>query len=96
MFAREEGRPWWGALVYRYLHAACSAAEIDPPIGFHALRHTYASHSLMSGMSLEALARQLGHRRIKTMEMYYLHVAETFVDSQVREFVPNLVGESKC
>ncbi len=40
---------------------ACDTAKIEG-VTFHILRHTYASHALMAGMTIEVLAQQLGHK----------------------------------
>ena len=32
-----------------------------PPINFHGLRHTWASHAVMNGMPLIVVAKNLGH-----------------------------------
>src|SRR3546814_15152267 len=51
MFARADGRPWTGPALRQRLYAACHRAEIGPPITFHPLRPTYASHSVKIGMA---------------------------------------------
>ena len=46
--------------------------------GWHALRHTFASHFVMQGGSVLTLARILGHSDIK-MTMIYAHLAPDFL-----------------
>jgi integrase len=48
-------------LLRRHWHPLCDAAEL-PRFGFHALRHTYASHALGAGVDARTVADQLGHR----------------------------------
>jgi integrase len=51
-------------------------------MGWHDLRHTYASHLVMSGVDIYVVQRLLGHRSIKTTERY-VHLAPDFVHSAV-------------
>jgi integrase len=52
----------------------------DRGLGWHDLRHTYASHLVMSGVDIYVVQRLLGHRSIKTTERY-VHLAPDFVQS---------------
>lgn len=49
---------------------------------WHALRHTFASHYMMSGGSLLALSQILGHADIK-MTMVYAHLAPDFIGAEM-------------
>lgn len=51
--------------------------EVDLPLKLriHDLRHSFASHSVMSGETLLTTSRLLGHRRIKTTTRY-AHLAD--------------------
>ncbi len=42
LFLRADGRPWARGDQFRPLRDACVRAKIIPPVGFHALRHSYA------------------------------------------------------
>lgn len=48
-------------------------------INFHTLRHTYASHFVMSGGKIQELQPLLGHSDIKTT-MIYAHVSESHLE----------------
>lgn len=50
--------------------------------GFHALRHTFATHFVRSGGSLLALQRILGHSDIST-SMIYAHASPDFVAAEL-------------
>lgn len=67
---------------------ACDAARIIPRVGFHQLRHTYASLSVMGDMPLMVLARNLGHASAKMVEQNYGHLTEHFFDRAVRASAP--------
>ena len=59
---RNDGSPWGAANQSRRIADACARAKIDPPINFHQLRHTWASHAVMKGVPLLVVAKNLGHR----------------------------------
>jgi integrase/recombinase XerD len=42
----------------------------EPPITLHGLRHSIATHLLQSGMSLEKIARFLGHSSLESTQIY--------------------------
>jgi integrase len=67
---------------------ACERAKIDPPIGSHQLRHTWASHAVMGGMPLPVVARNLGHADTRMVEKHYGHLAPSYVVDQVRKHAP--------
>jgi hypothetical protein len=78
------GRPWTKSEHQRPLVAACRAAQIDPPVSFHDLRHTYASRAVMNGMALPVVAAQLG-TPARAVERHYAHLAPSFVALAVRQ-----------
>lgn len=51
---------------------------------FHALRHTFASHFVMSGGSILALQKLLGHADIK-MTLLYAHLAPDFLGDELNK-----------
>ena len=65
----------------------------------HKIRHTYATYSLISGMDIHVLQRQLGHEDIK-MTLKYVHIAESVRFEKVQKFVhyrfrePNFLAKS--
>jgi len=85
LLLRANGRPWAKSEQRRPLSAACKAAQIDPPVSFHELRHTYASRAVMNGMALPVIAAQLGHTSTRMVERHYAHLAPSFVAMAVRQ-----------
>jgi site-specific recombinase XerD len=57
------------------LWRACKKAGLRM-IGWHVLRHTFASHLAMRGVPLKAVQELLGHATIE-MTMRYAHLAPT-------------------
>ena len=47
-----------------------------PPITFHALRHTFASHFVLRGGDVYVLQKILGHQSVNTTQ-HYAHLAES-------------------
>jgi integrase len=72
----------------RPLADACKRAGIVPAINFHALRHTYASLSVMAGAPLIVVARALGHSTTRMTEMHYAHLSPSFEASEIRRAAP--------
>ena len=70
------GGPIGAPKLNRDLRALCNEAGITPAITLHALRHSIATHLSMGGMSLEAVARFLGHRHTKSTQVYVRLAAE--------------------
>lgn len=68
----ENGRIF-NASVCTLLHQYCEQLGITV-ISVHALRHTHASVLLGKGISLQSVAKRLGHSNTTTTERYYIHL----------------------
>jgi integrase len=88
MFLHADGRKWGPSHQGRRIRLACKRARIEPPINFHALRHTWASLSVMAGMPLMVVAKNLGHSDTKMVEKHYGHLAPSYVASEIRAKAP--------
>jgi integrase len=80
--------PWGKSLQDLRMRAACERARIDPPANFHCLRHTYASLSIMAGVPLLVVSRNLGHRDGRMVELHYGHLASSYVADAIRNGAP--------
>lgn len=95
----DRGGEMFGTVATRLpLWRACKKAGLRQ-IGWHALRHSFASHLVMRGASLKAVQELLGHSSI-LMTMRYAHLAPEVVNETVRlldapsaEWVPDAVGQ---
>lgn len=88
LFLRPDGQPWGASHQLRLMSEASKHARIDPPISFHGLRHTWASLSVMAGMPLMVVARNLGHADTRMVERHYGHLAADFITDAVRKSAP--------
>lgn len=70
---------------------ACVAAGLDP-LGFHELRHTYASSLVNAGMPLLFVAAQLGHTSTRMVEKHYGHLAPSALAKAVDKYSPKILG----
>lgn len=61
--------------LQRAFHNAVRKAGIVKPVSPHTLRHTFATHLLENGVSIDAVKELLGHKDIRTT-MRYAHVAQ--------------------
>jgi len=67
-------KPLGPSTIQRALKAARVRAEIAKPAGPHVLRHSYATHLMEAGTDLRMIQTLLGHRSLKTTQIY-THVA---------------------
>ncbi len=66
-----------GAFGFKAALAGASCHEIR----FHDLRHTFASHFMMSGGNILTLQRLLGHSSVRVTEKYS-HLAPDFMAAE--------------
>ena len=88
MFVKADGEPWGRGHQGPLMAAACKRTKITPPIGFHGLRHTWASLAVMAGVPLLVVAKNLGHRDTRMVEMHYGHLAASYIADAIRAGAP--------
>jgi integrase len=69
VFPRKNGRPFAPREINYHFTSACAAASVKN-IGPHGMRHTYATHYILNGGSIESLRDLLGHESVTTTELY--------------------------
>jgi integrase len=94
LLTRDDGRGWKRAEQLRPMRDACARAGILPAIGFHVLRHTYASILAMRGVPMGVIARQLGHCDTRMTERHYAHLAPNYVADTIRANFPRLTASA--
>jgi integrase len=88
MFLKDSGEPWKKDHQKDPMREACERATIDPPMGFHGLRHTWASRAVMNGVPLMVVAKNLGHSDTRMVEKHYGHLAPSYVADAIRAGAP--------
>jgi integrase len=88
MLLKAGGGPWGRSHQEKPMAAAVRRARIAPPISFHALRHTWASLSVMAGMPLMIVAQNLGHKDTKMVQRHYGHMSRDHVVDAIRAHAP--------
>ncbi|MGX8013729.1 tyrosine-type recombinase/integrase [Mesorhizobium sp. ORM8.1] len=94
LFSGPTGQAWGKSHQSRPMADACSNAKLSPPIGFHGLRHTWASHAVMNGVPLMVVARNLGHADTRMVEKHYGHLAPSYIADAIRAGAPRF-GDSE-
>ena len=82
-------RAWRTSDQKRPMEAACKAAGIEP-MGFHQLRHSYASALVNAGVPLAFVSQMLGHTDTRMVEKHYGHLAPSAVKEAIRRLSPKL------
>ena len=88
IFTRADSEPWSAGQQKRRMADACTRAKIEPGVGFHVLRHSYASVLVKRGVSLQIVATLLGHADTRTTEKHYAHLAPSHVADVLRANLP--------
>ena len=79
------GEPAKNSSYDTHLYKLCDEAGIKR-FCMHALRHTYATRAIESGMQPKVLQKLLGHASIKTTMDRYVHVTDDSMNQAVQQF----------
>lgn len=91
VFSRSERKPLNDQMARRIIAKLCKEAAIRP-VGWHVLRHTFASHLVTAGVSIKAVQELLGHSDVRTT-MRYAHLAPSVLQEAIRVLEPPAVSE---
>ncbi len=73
VFSQPDGSHWTNYKAWHPLELACKRAGLRR-VGWHVLRHTFASHLVMRGVPIKFVQELMGHASIQ-MTMRYAHLA---------------------
>ncbi len=82
-----------GSLDHLFVRAK-KRAGIGKRVSPHSLRHSFATHLLERGVNIRVIQRLLGHRSLRSTEIY-THVAESYVrdtKSPLDDLLPSVEG----
>lgn len=82
-------REWRPSEQKRPMVEACDAAEL-PHMGFHQLRHSYASALVAAGMPLAYVAKLTGHADTRMLERHYAHLTPSDLTRSLEALAPVL------
>jgi integrase len=82
-------RTWKQSEQQRPMGEACLAAGL-PKMGFHQLRHSYASALVAAGMPLAYVAQLTGHADTRILEKHYAHLAPSDLSRSLEALAPKL------
>lgn len=86
VFTDANGRAFTHKLLTRHLRRVCERAGLRR-IGWHTLRHTFASHLVMKGVPITVVKELMGHSDVKTT-MRYAHLAPSMLRTAIDMLSP--------
>lgn len=84
---KSNGALWGKGDQQRPMREAVARAKLLP-IGFHGLRHTWASLCIMAGVPSNVVAVNLGHVGTRMVERFYGHLSAGYVADAIRKGAP--------
>ena len=70
IFETSGGTKYNPETIYKIFKRALDKSGIEKQVGIHSLRHSYATHLMESGTELRYIQTILGHKSLKTTEIY--------------------------
>lgn len=95
VFVKQDGNLWGDNHHARLMKEACHHASITPAIGFHELRHTYASLLAQAGADLLTISKLLGHADTRITSRHYAHLCDKTLANTVNRLLPSFGHEKE-
>ncbi|MEK7672767.1 MAG: site-specific tyrosine recombinase/integron integrase [Patescibacteria group bacterium] len=70
VFASQRGGKLSTRTLQKIFQNAAQKANINKPVTFHSLRHSFATHLVENGINLRIIQELLGHQNIRTTQLY--------------------------
>lgn len=90
LLVNRHGRPFSPGMIYevveRYMHVLSDAERTSP----HVFRHTFATHMLNEGASIDAIKELLGHSSLNATEVY-THVTREHLKESYKHAHPRAI-----
>jgi integrase len=83
VLTRNSDGTWGKSHQFRPLREACANALIAPAVGFHIMRHTFASRLAMRGVPMAVVAVALGNTEAICVR-HYAHLAPGYIADTIR------------
>jgi hypothetical protein len=90
MLRKANGETWRASHQLRPIAQACHHTKIEPPVSFHALRHTWASNAVMNGGRCSLWRRTWVTSTRAWSKSTKGHLAPSYIADTMR------AGASKC
>jgi site-specific recombinase XerD len=94
VFLKSSGERWKPSDQARRMAEACVGAKIEPPVTFHELRDTFASHLVMAGVPILTVSKLLGHADVRVTEKHYAHLRPDHLQKAVDESLPDFTAHA--
>ena len=81
----------------RILKKITSISGIEKPLSMHMARHTFATYAMTKNVSIETISQMLGHKSIKSTEIY-AKIVDTKISDEMDMFsesIPETISLSK-
>jgi integrase len=95
VFVKSSGERWKPSDQSRRMTDACAAAKIEPPVTFHELRDTFASHLVMAGVPILTVSKLLGHADVRITEKHYAHLRPDHLQEAVDDHLPDFSARAR-
>jgi integrase len=82
LLLRADGTAWGKGTTKKPMRRACRKAKIKS-LGFHQLRHSFATRLLTRGVAMKIAAQQMGHADTRMLEKHYGHMADEHVQQVI-------------
>lgn len=85
------GNHIYNSVFNKELKEMCDQAGV-PPISVHGLRHTHASLLIANRVSIQSVAKRLGHGNTETTQRVYIHLLDKLANEENNKIMSVMTG----